>query len=88
MGKKKQLSLSLFEGRSSAEHGEGGEGGVVSPDLDQRGSPAWSAAGRTGGAPIGPGCPFGGRRTPARGGGASARRPSLGGYLGGEESEE
>lgn len=57
----------------------------VLPDLDRRGSPAWSAAGRTGGARIGPGCPFGERRTPARGGGASARRPSLGGYLGGGE---
>jgi len=49
--------------------------------LDQTGSPAWSAAGRTGGAPTGRGCPCDGRRTPARAGGASERRPSLGGYL-------
>lgn len=54
-------------------------------NLDQRGSPAWSAAGRTGGGQTGPGCPCDGRRTPVHGGGAFVRRPSLGGYLSEEE---
>lgn len=59
-------------------------------NLDQRGSPAWSAAGRTGGGQTGPGCPCDERRTPVHGGGAFVQRPSLGGYLseergGGEE---
>lgn len=91
---KKKQSLSLFlkvgaqrniertnarlnkEGALSGKFGAG-----VSPDLGRRGSPAWSAAGKTGGAQTDQGCPFGGRRTPARGGGASARRPNLGEYL-------
>lgn len=50
-------------------------------DLDQTGSPAWSAAGRTGGAQTGRGCPCDGRRTPVHVGGASEQQPSLGGYL-------
>lgn len=50
-------------------------------DLDQTGSPTWSAAGRTGGEQTGPGCPCDERRKQARGGGELVRPPSLGGYL-------
>lgn len=56
-------------------------GSLSRADLDQTGSPAWSAAGRTGGVQTGRGCPCVGRRTPVRAGGASERQPSLGGYL-------
>lgn len=50
-------------------------------DLDQTGSPAWSAAGRTGGALTDQGCPCAARHTPVHAGGASVQQPSLGGYL-------
>lgn len=50
-------------------------------DLDQTGSPTWSAVGRTGGEQTGPGCPCDERRKQAHGGGELVRPPSLGGYL-------
>lgn len=50
-------------------------------DLDQTGSPTWSAGGRTGGEQTGPGCPCDERRKQARGGGVLVRQPSRGGYL-------
>lgn len=61
---------------------------LLGTDLDQKGSPAWSAAGRTGGVQKGQGCPCVGRHTQVHGGGVFVQQPSLGGYLREKDSGE